>query len=100
MVMADDGRYEVSETELTDAEEDFPGYLWGIYCHVMDGELEPEQFVKQQLAIDLIVEFEESDKETRKEIISDILAMYSREDFDIGEDDKVGDEKHGFRRIV
>ena len=69
-------RYEVSDAELADAEEDFSSYLWGIYAHVMDGELEPEQFVKQQLAIDLSVEFEESDRETRKEIIADVLAMY------------------------
>jgi len=95
----DEDRYVVSDAELAEAEEDFPSYLWGIYCHVMDGALEPEEFVKQQLAIDLIVEFDESDRETRKEIISDVLAMYSRGDFDIGEDDKVGDEKHGFRRI-
>ncbi len=97
--MKDEARYVVSDAELADAEEDFPGYLWGIYCHVMDGKLEPDEFVKQQLAIDLIVEFEESGQETRKEVISDILAMYSSEDFDIGEDDEVGDENFGFRRI-
>ena len=96
----DDNRYRVSDAELADAEEDFANYLWGIYCHVMGGELDEERFVKQQLAIDLIVEFDESDRDTRKEIISDILAMYASEDFDIGEDDEIGYERYGFRRIA
>ncbi len=62
----------------------------------MYGELEPGLFVKQLLAIGILVEFEESDRDTREEIMADVLAMYSREDFDIGEDDKVGDKKYGF----
>jgi hypothetical protein len=59
--------------------------LWG-------GKIYYEEFLEKQLSIDLIEEFEESDRETRKEIITDILAMYSHEDFDIGEDDTVGDQ--------
>ncbi|WP_158926428.1 hypothetical protein [Acidisphaera sp. S103] len=52
--------------------------------------MDEERFVKQQLAIDFIVELDESNRDTRKEIISDILAMYASEDFDIGEDDEIG----------
>ncbi len=68
-----------------DASAEFAQHLYVVYRHRLGGELRFADFIKHQLANDLITEFARSDRAWRKGILADVARLLTAEDFETDE---------------
>ncbi|MGG5824007.1 hypothetical protein [Falsiroseomonas sp. HW251] len=64
---------------------DLLGRLYSVYRRDLRGALRFEQFMQQQLAVDLMAEFVPADQQRQREILADVLFL-AAEDFEKDED--------------
>ncbi|MGG5822977.1 hypothetical protein [Falsiroseomonas sp. HW251] len=69
-----------------DGPDKFAEHLYVVYRHGLGGELRFDDFIKHQLANDLLTEFARSDREWRKSILADVARLLTAEDFETDDD--------------